>query len=76
MARIVESETGEIMKMVEQDDAGKWRAVDGVDLDKIAKALGTFGGNAWQKKRHAEERRAHREQLAHKQRPDKQRLSR
>jgi len=69
MARVVDDSTGEILAMVEQDDGGKWRARDDVDLDRIAKALGTFGGNAEQKRRHAEERRAHRESL---QREDKQ----
>ena len=64
MARIIEKETGEVLAMVEQDDAGKWRACEDVDLDRIAKALGTFGGNEWQRKRHAEERREHRERLA------------
>jgi uncharacterized protein YdaU (DUF1376 family) len=50
--------------MVERDAAGKWSAREDVDLDRVARSLGTFGGNAWQKKRHDEERRAHREQLA------------
>jgi hypothetical protein len=75
MARIVDRDTGEILAMVERDAAGKWLAREDVDLDRVARALGTFGGGAWQKKRHNEERRAHREQLAHKQSPGEQRLS-
>jgi DNA-binding MarR family transcriptional regulator len=69
MSRIVDGGTGEIIKMVEQDDADKWRAVD-VDLDRIAKILGTFGKAERQRERHADERREHRERLqAGKQRP-------
>jgi hypothetical protein len=68
MARIVDPSTGEIVAtMVEQQDGGKWRACDAeaVDLDRIAKALGTFGASEWQKKKHADERKAHSESLQH-----------
>ena len=63
MARIVDGGTGEIIKMVEQDDADKWRAVDGVDLDRIARILGTFGKAQRQHEQHARERREHRGRL-------------
>jgi len=63
MARIVDNSTGEIVAMVKRDDAGKWHAVDGVDLDAIARMLGTFGGNEWQHAQHERERREHRERL-------------
>jgi hypothetical protein len=75
MSRIVDRDTGEVLSMVERDAAGKWSAREDVDLDRVARALGTFGGGAWQKKRHVEERKARREQLARKQSPDEQRLS-
>jgi Bifunctional DNA primase/polymerase, N-terminal len=63
MSCIVDRDTGEILVMVSQVDSGKWRACDDVDLDRIAKALGTFGGNEWQRHKHERERAQHRERL-------------
>ena len=61
MAGIVDSVTGELMPMVE-DNAGQWHALP-VDLEQIAEIIGTAGAGARQKERHAKERRAHRRGL-------------
>jgi len=61
MARIVEPVTGEIMAglaLVRHDD-GKWAVVEGVDLDRVAKMLGTAGKGKRQREGHRAERRAH-----------------
>lgn len=63
MAHIVEPESGEVVALVERTDGGKWRAREGVDLDKVARALGTLGGNEWQRQKHARERAKYRASL-------------
>ncbi len=62
MAHIVDMATGEVISMVECD-GDKWRAVSDVDLDAIARALGTAGASEKQKRQHAEERQKHRKKL-------------
>ena len=54
MARIVDADSGEVMRLVESDGDG-WRAVE-VDLDAIARAIGTAGAADRQRKTHAQQR--------------------
>jgi type IV secretory pathway TrbL component len=54
MERIVDVETGEILRLVEADGDG-WRAVES-DMDAIARAVGTAGAGARQRAKHQEER--------------------
>jgi len=63
MARIVDAVTGEEVSLV-VSEGKKWRAVLGVDLDHVARLLGTAGKGKREQERHAEERRRHRRALA------------
>jgi hypothetical protein len=55
MAHIVDGATDEVVSMVERDGS-KWRACNEVDLDAIARMVGTHGASERQRKQHAEER--------------------
>lgn len=62
MSFILDTQTGEIISMVEK--VGKeWHALD-VDLDKIARIVGTYGKGMKQRKKHRDERRNHKRSLA------------
>lgn len=63
MSGIVDSWTGELVSMVEFD-GDKWHACTDIDLDTIARLIGTSGKGAEQKKRHRAERKLHRRALA------------
>ncbi len=45
--------------MVEQLEDGKWKPCAGVDLNKVAKAVGTNGAGKRQHEKHLAERRMH-----------------
>ena len=62
MGRMIDPETGEILRMVEPDGAG-WRAL-AVDLGTVARAVGTAGAAERQRKLHDEQRRGHARFLA------------
>lgn len=66
LARIVDPVTGEISPdlALVQAEAGQWRAVPGVDLDRVALVLGTAGKGKAQREAHRRERAAHRRQLS------------
>jgi len=63
MAHIVDADTGEVLRLVEADGDG-WRACTDVDLDAVARAVGTAGTGERQKAQHAEERRGFRRAVA------------
>lgn len=56
MAEIVDSATGEVLRLVAKDGHG-WRALDDVDLVAVARAVGTLGAGKRQRERHDKERR-------------------
>lgn len=63
MAGVVDTVTGELIPLVEQD--GKtWRAAEGADLEAAARALGVHGMGEREHKKHEEQRRAHLRSLA------------
>ncbi len=64
MAQILDPSTGEMLAMVERDGK-KWRACDGVDLDAVARVVGTAGASKRQHEQHERERAAHRQALLH-----------
>mgnify|MGYP001573380205 CR=1 FL=1 len=64
MARIVDPVTGEVAEMLACDDGGAWHVCAGVDLDHVARLLGTSGAAKRQRARHADDRKAHRRSLA------------
>jgi hypothetical protein len=62
MSRItVDSLTGEIIQVVEKEGE-KWHALE-VDLETVARDVGTFGVGEKQKRQHERERRSHANQL-------------
>ncbi len=63
MMRVVDAETGDVLQMVEQV-GGRWRICGDVDLDRVARALGTYGGGSWQHARDERERSEHRAWLS------------
>jgi Bifunctional DNA primase/polymerase, N-terminal len=65
MARIVDPVTGEILPALAlvAAEGKQWRAVDGVDLDRVALVLGTAGKGKRQREQHRQERRAHQRAL-------------
>lgn len=62
MQNILDPKTGELVSMVNTDEAGKYCPAE-VDLDWIARLLGTEGAAKRQRRKHAEERRIHRRSL-------------
>ena len=62
MANVTNCDSGDVIIMVETV-GNKWRARSGVDLDAVARAVGTAGAAERQKQQHAAERARHREQL-------------
>lgn len=56
MAELVDTVTGEVLRLVVRDGSA-WRAVDGIDLVAVARAVGTLGAGERQKQRHERERR-------------------
>jgi predicted transcriptional regulator len=59
MAKITDRKTGEVISMVEfSTSEQRWRALE-VDLDLIARIVGTDGAGVKQKRLHEQERRAH-----------------
>lgn len=59
MAKITDRKTGEIISMVEfSTSEQRWHALE-VDLDLIARIVGTDGASEKQKRLHEQERRAH-----------------
>src|SRR5205085_4758255 len=63
LSRIVDLQTGEIIRMVEQN-CGLWEPVQDIDLDHVAHALGTSGARQRDIARHQLEREAYRLRLA------------
>jgi DNA-binding transcriptional regulator YhcF (GntR family) len=55
MSKIVDGMTGEVLQMVECDDSGRWQALD-VDLELVARVIGTAGTGERQRATHALER--------------------
>lgn len=51
------------LAMVEPVGDGLWRALPGVDLERVAAELGTFGAGDTQREQHAAERRRHKSVL-------------
>ncbi len=64
MAKIVDPTTGEVLPMVASDDFGKTFYALNVDLDRIARVIGTNGMGEQQKAKHERERRLHARSLA------------
>jgi hypothetical protein len=62
MANLVDTVTGELIPMVEKN-GGQWHALADVNLDHVAQVVGTAGAGERQRKRHRQERRAHRRAL-------------
>jgi hypothetical protein len=58
MTQIIDGATGEVVSIVHRDaDANKWRARADVDLDYIARCVGTQGKAERQRAQHARERK-------------------
>lgn len=64
MSRLVDAVTGEYLALVERAEGNNWRAVEGVDLEHVARVVRTAGAGERQRQRHAAERRAHKRALA------------
>ena len=62
MAKLADTVTGEFIPMVEKI-GDQWRALDGVDLDHVARVVGTAGAGKRQQEKHKQERSDHRRAL-------------
>jgi hypothetical protein len=71
MTRIVDGATGEVVSIVHRD-GNKWRARNDVDLDYIARCVGTQGKAERQRAQHARERKDFRARLKQNQRNNKE----
>lgn len=63
MERLIDLNTGEIIRMVKKGDNGSWYGIE-VDLDKVAEIVGTIGKGEQQRKQHMLERQQHQRVLA------------
>jgi hypothetical protein len=62
MSRLVDEATGEMFNLVKKDGK-QWRAFPDIDLEQVARIVGTAGKRERQKKQHEEERRKWRKYL-------------
>ena len=60
-SKVIDRLTGEIIEMVSEED-GKWHA-NPVNLNDVAKIMGTYGARGRQQRRYAKERRDHAREL-------------
>ena len=62
MAKLADTVTGEFIPMVEKI-GDQWRALEGVDLDHVARVVRTAGAGKRQQEKHRQERSEHRRAL-------------
>ena len=63
LERLIDPATGEVLRLVECEGE-TWRIVAGVDLDAVARAVGTAGAGDRQRAQHAKERTGFRRAIA------------